>query len=98
MPSCLLNMQKAAAVLPGNGSTDGISFPDLPQRIFHAPAKQSYSCAAVNSQGEFESGFRFADGCCELDVYSNGINEGSNKTGLEVVISAMADVLEKELL
>jgi len=89
---------EAAAVLPGNGSTDGICFPDLPQRIFHAPAKQGYSCAAVNSQGEFESGFRFTDGRCELDVYSNGINEGANTTGLDKVISALADALENRLL
>lgn len=89
---------EAAAVLPGNDSTDGICFPDLPQRIFHAPAKQGYSCAAVNPQGEYESGFRFNDGRCELDVYSNGINEGSNKTGLDEVIRALADVLENRLL
>ncbi|MFT4291018.1 hypothetical protein [Enterobacter sp.] len=89
---------EAAAVLPGNGSTDGICFPGLSQRIFHAPAKQGYSCAAVNSRGEFESGFRFTDGRCELDVYSNGINEGANTTGLDEVISALADTLETRLL
>ncbi|MCW2107799.1 UNVERIFIED_ORG: hypothetical protein M2402_005001 [Rahnella aquatilis] len=66
-------------------------------RIFHALSQHGYSCAARNTQGEFEPGLRFVDGCIEFDVYSNGINEEANTTGLNEVIRALADVLEARL-
>lgn len=84
---------EAAAVLPGNRATDGLCFPVLPQRIFHAPAQEGYSCAATNAQGEFEPGFRFTDGRCEFDVYSNGIEEARNETGVSDIIVALTDAL-----
>lgn len=88
---------EAAAVLPGNRATDGLCFPVLPQRIFHAPAREGYSCAATNAQGEFEPGFRFIDGRCEFDVYSNGIDEERNETGASDIIMALTDAVESRL-
>lgn len=88
---------EAAAVLPGSNSTDGLCFPVLPQRIFHSPAREGYSCAATNAQGEFEPGFCFTDGRCEFDVYSNGIDEEHNETGVSDIIMALTDALEARL-
>lgn len=88
---------EAAAVLPGKDDLDGLCFPVLPQRIFHAPAREGYSCAATNAQGEFEPGFRFIDGRCEFDVYSNGIDEERNETGVSDIIMALTDAVEARL-
>ncbi|WP_413536292.1 hypothetical protein [Rahnella inusitata] len=66
-------------------------------RIYHATSQHDYSCAARNTQGEFEPKFRFVDGCCEFDVYSNSSNEEANTTRLNEVIHALPDVLEARL-
>lgn len=92
-----ITLKPEVAASVGQDVLDGLRFPQLPQRLFIASQETGYSCAALNDQGEYEPGFRFVDGHCELDLYSNGTHEDFNRTRLSTVVNTLADLIEKRL-
>lgn len=68
----------------------GITFPNLPERLFNAQQEKGYGCAVQNEQGGTEAGFRFVNGRTEFDVYSNGVSEERNETKPGIVMTAVA--------
>ncbi len=80
----------AASALPDRPDINGMAFPALEQRAFHAPAEQGYSCAAINENGEYVPGFRFIEGRGEFDVYSSGVPEEKNETTPGIIVAAVA--------
>lgn len=71
-------------------TSQGIAFPDLPERLFNAQSEKGYGCAVQNEQGGTEAGFRFVNGRAEFDVYSNGVSEQRNETKPSIVMAAVA--------
>lgn len=92
-----MTLKPEVAASVGQDVLEGLRFPQLPQRLFVASPEAGYSCAAIGDQEEYEPGFRFVDGHCELDMYSNGTHEDSNHTPLSTVVTALANLIEKRL-
>jgi hypothetical protein len=90
-----LNEDVAASV--AQDKSEGFRFPKLAQRLFIASPDEGYSCAVRDDQDEFEPGFRFVEGRCELDMYSNGTHEDFNRTRLSDVVDAVVGVIDERL-
>lgn len=71
----------------------GICYPVLKNRLLIADSALSYQTAVLNSDKEYESGFLFKNGECQLDLYSSGISEELNPTP----ISEVAEVLKNHI-
>ncbi|WOZ79983.1 hypothetical protein [Kosakonia sacchari] len=70
----------------------GLPMPVLPHRVIVAASGEPWMCAAKNRDGTIGSGFSFIDGHCELDVYTSGIDERSNRTAMREVARVLAAV------
>lgn len=88
---------EAASALPDRTSMNGLCFPHLKQRAFHAPAESGYCCAAIDDLGEYLPGFRFIEGRGEFDVYSSGVPEEKNETSPGIVVAAVANQIMSRL-
>jgi len=88
---------EAAKELPSGAAMNGLTFPALKQRAFHAPAEKGYSCAAVDENGMYVPGFRFIEGRGEFDVYSSGVPEEKNETTPGIIVAAVAAQIQNWL-
>ncbi|HDX8854385.1 TPA: hypothetical protein RQO60_005387 [Klebsiella michiganensis] len=88
---------EAAGKLPDSAAMNGLTFPMLKQRAFHAPVEKGYSCAAVDENGKYVPGFRFIEGRGEFDVYSSGVPEEKNETTPGIVVAAVATQIQNWL-
>jgi hypothetical protein len=71
-----------------NGSPFQFDVPSLPKRIFH-----------MESQFKADTDIgRFADGVWKADLYSNGIDEANNPTGLDVVKHTLLQRVNQAIL
>ncbi|WP_171455223.1 hypothetical protein [Serratia marcescens] len=74
----------------------GLHYPRLPHRLVIADRDEPY-CSVASGEEDSEPGFRFVDGVCELDVYSNGKPERSNPTPMTKVAEALAAEIDARL-
>ena len=73
----------------------GFAFPSLEKRLFIPD--QPYRKVLVSDSDEWDMGFAFRDGICELHLYSNGIPEDENPVPLKNVVSALISSIESRL-
>lgn len=73
----------------------GFAFPALEKRLFIPD--QPYRKVLVADSGEWDMGFMFKDGVCELHLYSNGIPEDENPVPLKMVVSELISSIESHL-
>lgn len=73
----------------------GFAFPALEKRLFIPD--QPYRKVLISDADEWDMGFAFKDGICELHLYSNGIPEDENPVPLKKVVSALISSIENRL-
>jgi len=73
----------------------GFAFPVLEKRLF--VPDQPYRKVMISDSDEWDMGFAFRDGVCELHLYSNGIPEEENPVSLEKVVSELISSIESRL-
>lgn len=73
----------------------GFAFPVLEKRLF--VPDQPYRKVMISDSDEWDMGFAFRDGVCELHLYSNGIPEEENPVPLEKVVSELISSIESRL-
>lgn len=73
----------------------GFAFPALEKRLFIPD--QPYRKVLISDSGEWDMGFMFRDGVCELHLYSNGIPEDENPVPLKMVVSELISSIESHL-
>ncbi|HEM7419268.1 TPA: hypothetical protein U2J22_004420 [Citrobacter youngae] len=73
----------------------GFAFPVLEKRLFIPD--QPYRKVMISDSGEWDMGFVFLEGVCELHLYSNGIPEEENPVPLKKVVSELISSIESHL-
>lgn len=73
----------------------GFAFPALQKRLFIPDLP--YRKVVISDKGEWDMGFMFQDGVCELHLYSNGIPEEENPVPLKKVVSELISSIESHL-
>lgn len=73
----------------------GFAFPALKKRLFIPD--QPYRKVMISDSGEWDMGFVFQEGVCELHLYSNGIPEDENPVSLKKVVSELISSIESRL-
>lgn len=73
----------------------GFALPALEKRLFIPD--QPYRKVMISDSGEWNMGFIFKDGVCELHLYSNGIPEEENPVPLKKVVSELICSIENHL-
>ncbi|HAT3516174.1 TPA: hypothetical protein I8522_002737 [Serratia marcescens] len=73
----------------------GFAFPTLEKRLFIPD--QAYRKVLISEMDEWDMGFAFLNGVCELHLYSNGIPEEENPVPLDKVVSALISSIESRL-
>lgn len=73
-----------------------IHVPTLEKRLFIPD--QPYRKVLISDSDEWDMGFAFKDGICELHLYSNGIPEDENPVPLKKVVSELISSIESRLL
>ncbi|ENT6814895.1 hypothetical protein ACFF2W_004413 [Enterobacter kobei] len=75
----------------------GMNFPRLPHRLIVADTTEPYLSPATDINGTVVPGFRFNEGKCELDIYSNGMTESFNPTSPSDVAQELAKITDVRL-
>ncbi|HAU5565735.1 TPA: hypothetical protein JD264_18230 [Serratia fonticola] len=73
----------------------GFAFPVLEKRLFIPDLP--YRKVMISDSDEWDMGFAFRDGVCELHLYSNGIPEDENPVPLKRVVSELIGSIESRL-
>lgn len=73
----------------------GFPFPALEKRLFIPD--QPYRKVVISDSDEWDMGFMFKEGVCELHLYSNGIPEDENPVPLKKVVSELISSIESRL-
>lgn len=73
----------------------GFAFPALEKRLFIPD--QPYRKVMISDSDEWDMGFAFRNGVCELHLYSNGIPEDENPVPLKQVVSELISSIESRL-
>ncbi|WP_282497942.1 hypothetical protein [Pantoea stewartii] len=73
----------------------GFALPRLEKRLFIPD--QPYRKVQISDSDEWDMGFAFRNGICELHLYSNGIPEDENPVPLEQVVSELIKSIESRL-
>ncbi|MEQ9883169.1 hypothetical protein ABRP83_13435 [Pectobacterium brasiliense] len=70
-------------------------FPNLERRVFIPDPP--YRKVVISDSDEWDMGFCFTDGVCELHLYSNGIPESENPVPLPIVAQALIAAIENQM-
>lgn len=79
------------------GALMELPFPHLPHRLIIADISEPYTCPTTDDNGVLLPGFRFYEGKCELDFYTNGNPESFNPTSPSDVAQALANTTDARL-
>lgn len=71
-----------------------LNLPTLPHRLIVADTSEPYTSPATDASGTVVLGFRFSEGKCELDIYSNGKTESFNPTSPLHVAQELAKITD----
>lgn len=73
----------------------GFAFPALEKRLFIPD--QPYRKVVISDSDEWDMGFAFKNGVCEMHLYSNGIPESENPVPLQNVAQALIAAIENQM-